>query len=154
MLLCCTAMAQRLVSILILTASCVPSAAAQALDPNLLNALPYRNLGPFRAGAWTVAAAIPESPAKAHRNTIYATLRTGGVWKTSNGGVTFEPVLDAHNVYSIGAIAVAPSDENVVWAGTGDNSATRSAYWGDGVYRSTDAGKTWQNMGLKETQHI
>ena len=92
--------------------------------------------------------------AKAHRNTIYAALRTGGVWKSSNGGVTFEPVLDAHNVYSIGAIAVAPSDENVVWAGTGDNSATRSAYWGDGVYRSTDAGKTWQNMGLKDTQHI
>ena len=62
--------------------------------------------------------------------------------------------MDGQNVYSIGAIAVAPSDENVVWVGTGDNSATRSAYWGDGVYRSTDAGKTWQNMGLKDTQHI
>ena len=62
--------------------------------------------------------------------------------------------MDSQNVYSMGAIAVAPSDENVVWVGTGDNSATRSAYWGDGVYKSTDAGKTWQNMGLKDTQHI
>jgi hypothetical protein len=116
--------------------------------------LAFRNLGPFRAGAWTVGVAIPETPAKAHRSTIYAALRTGGVWKSSNGGVTFEPVLDSQSIYSVGAIAVAPSDENVVWVGTGDNSATRSAYWGDGVYKSTDAGKTWQNMGLKDTQHI
>ena len=85
---------------------------------------------------------------------IYAALRTGGVWKSSNGGVTFEPVMDSQSVYSMGAIAVAPSDEDVVWAGTGDNSATRSAYWGDGVYKSTDGGKTWRNMGLKDTQHI
>ena len=54
----------------------------------------------------------------------------------------------------MGAIAVAPSNENIVWAGTGDNSATRSAYWGDGVYKSSDAGKTWTNMGLRDTQHI
>jgi photosystem II stability/assembly factor-like uncharacterized protein len=132
----------------------LPCASAQMFNESLLNGLPYRNLGPFRAGSWTVAAAIPETPAKAHRNTIYAALRTGGVWKSSNGGVTFDPVMDGQNVYSIGAIAVAPSDENVVWVGTGDNSATRSAYWGDGVYLSTDAGRTWQNTGLKETQHI
>jgi photosystem II stability/assembly factor-like uncharacterized protein len=130
------------------------AAPAQTLTESLLNGLTYRNLGPFRAGAWTVAVAVPESPAKAHRSVIYAALRTGGVWKSSNGGVTFEPVFDNQKIYSMGAIAVAPSDENVVWAGTGDNSATRSAYWGDGVYKSTDAGKTWQNMGLKDTQHI
>ena len=129
-------------------------APAQLFNEALLNGLTYRNLGPFRAGAWTVGVAIPETPAKAHRNTIYAALRTGGVWKSINGGVTFEPVMDSQSAYSMGAIAVAPSDENVVWAGTGDNSATRSAYWGDGVYKSTDAGKTWQNMGLKDTQHI
>ena len=129
-------------------------AAAQQFNEALLNALPYRNLGPFRAGAWTVAVAVPETPEKAHRDVIYAALRTGGVWKSSNGGVTFEPVFDQQNIYSMGAIAVAPSDANVVWAGTGDNSATRSAYWGDGVYKSTDGGQTWQNMGLKDTQHI
>src|SRR6185369_1259060 len=132
----------------------LPCASAQMFNESLLNGLTWRNLGPYRAGAWTIGVAVPETPAKAHRNTIYAALRTGGVWKSSNGGVTFEPVLDTQNVHSMGAIAVAPSDENVVWAGTGDNSATRSAYWGDGVYKSTDAGKTWQNMGLKDTQHI
>src|SRR5580693_7504738 len=129
-------------------------ALAQLFNESLLKGLTYRNLGPYRAGAWTVAVAIPETPVKAHRNTIYAALRSGGVWKSSNGGVTFEPVMDSQSVYSMGAIAVAPSDENVVWVGTGDNSATRSAYWGDGVYKSVDGGKTWQNMGLKDTQHI
>jgi photosystem II stability/assembly factor-like uncharacterized protein len=129
-------------------------ASAQSFNESLLNGLTWRNLGPFRAGAWTVAVAVPETPAKAHRSTIYAALRTGGVWKSINGGVTFEPVFDAQSIYSMGAIAVAPSDENVVWAGTGDNSATRSAYWGDGVYKSTDGAKTWQHMGLEDTQHI
>jgi photosystem II stability/assembly factor-like uncharacterized protein len=129
-------------------------APAQTFNEALLNGLTYRNLGPYKTGAWTVGVAIPETPARAHRDVIYAALRSGGVWKSSNGGVTFEPVLDSQNIYSMGAIAVAPSDENVVWAGTGDNSATRSAYWGDGVYKSTDGGKTWRNMGLKDTQHI
>jgi photosystem II stability/assembly factor-like uncharacterized protein len=131
-----------------------PSAAAQRFNEALLNGITWRNLGPFRAGAWTIGVAVPETPAKAHRDVIYAALRSGGVWKSSNAGVTFEPVFDAQNIYSMGAIAVAPSDENVVWAGTGDNSATRSAYWGDGVYKSIDGGKTWRNMGLKDTQHI
>ena len=120
----------------------------------LLDGLAWRNLGPFRAGAWTVGVAVPESPAKAHRDIIYAALRSGGVWKSEDAGITFQPVFDGQKIYSIGAIAVAPSDANTVWVGTGDNSATRSAYWGDGVYKSTDGGKTWRNMGLKDTQHI
>lgn len=129
-------------------------APAPLFNEPLLSGLTYRNMGPYRAGAWAVGIAIPEKPTKAHRNVIYAALRTGGVWKSSNGGVTFEPVMDSQDIYSMGAIAVAPSDENVVWVGTGDNSATRSAYWGDGVYKSTDGGKSWQNMGLRDTQHI
>src|SRR5579871_6267755 len=131
-----------------------PPLPSQVVDEALLNGLTYRNLGPFKTGAWTIGVAVPESPAKAHRTVLYAALRSGGVWKSSNGGVTFEPVLDGQSIYSMGAISVAPSDENVVWAGTGDNSATRSAYWGDGVYKSTDGGKNWQNMGLRDTQHI
>jgi len=127
---------------------------AQVPSTSLLNEIPYRNLGPYRTGAWTVGVAVPATPAHAHRSTIYAALRSGGVWKSDDGGTTFAPVLDAEKVYSMGAIAVAPSNENIVWAGTGDNSATRSAYWGDGVYKSTDAGKTWTNMGLRDTQHI
>jgi photosystem II stability/assembly factor-like uncharacterized protein len=139
---------------LVLISLWLPRTEGQTLTESLLSGLTYRNLGPFRAGAWAVGVAVPETSEKAHRTTIYAALRTGGVWKSSNGGVTFEPVMDGQPVYSMGAIAVAPSDENVVWVGTGDNSATRSAYWGDGVYKSTDAGRTWRNMGLKDTQHI
>jgi photosystem II stability/assembly factor-like uncharacterized protein len=139
---------------IVLLWAAAPHGRAQRLDTALLDSLPYRNLGPFRAGAWTVAVAVPEMPEAAHRNVIYAALRTGGVWKSVNRGVTFEPVFDSQSAYSMGAIAVAPSDANVVWAGTGDNSATRSAYWGDGVYKSSDAGRTWQNMGLADTQHI
>ncbi len=131
-----------------------PRGEAQTVTESLLNGLTYRNLGPYKTGAWTIGVAVPDYPAEAHKTIIYAALRTGGVWKSSNGGVTFEPVLDGQKIYSMGAIAVAPSDANIVWAGTGDNSATRSAYWGDGVYKTTDGGKSWQNMGLKDTQHI
>ena len=127
---------------------------AQSLSEAVLDGLTYRNLGPFRTGAWTVGVAVPTSPGHSHRTTIYAALRTGGVWKSSNGGVSFQPVFDAEKAYSMGAIAVAPSNENIVWVGTGDNSATRSAYWGDGVYKSIDAGKSWKNMGLADSQHI
>ncbi len=114
----------------------------------------YRNLGPFRVGGWVSDIAVPETPAKAHLYTFYVAARHGGVFKTTNNGTTFEPVFDNQNVAAVGAIAVAPTNENIVWVGTGDNSCARSAYWGDGVYKSTDAGKTWQNMGLKESHHI
>jgi photosystem II stability/assembly factor-like uncharacterized protein len=130
---------------------------ALAADPTLaglLDAIPYRNLGPFRAGAWVSAIAIPANPAAARNRIIYAGARTGGVWKTVNGGTTFENVTDSIHIASVGALAVAPSNPDVVWLGSGDNSVTRSAYPGSGVYRSTDAGKTWQHLGLADTQHV
>src|ERR1700761_9305351 len=132
-------------------------ACATAADPtysDILKSFQYRNLGPWRTGAWVSALAVPEAPEKAHRHTMYAGARTGGVWRTNNNGTTWEPVTDSVGVTSVGAIAVAPSDANTVWVGTGDNSLTRSAYWGDGVYKSTDGGATWSNMGLRDTQHI
>jgi photosystem II stability/assembly factor-like uncharacterized protein len=132
-------------------------ACAVAADPtytDILKAFPYRNLGPWRTGAWVTSLAVPETPAKAHRDTMFAGARTGGVWRTTNRGTTWEPVTDSAGITSVGAVAVAPSDANVVWAGTGDNSLTRSAYWGDGVYKSTDGGATWANMGLRDTQHV
>ncbi len=128
-----------------------------AADPTLidiLKAFHYRNLGPWRTGAWVTSLAVPETPPRAHRYTMFAGARTGGVWRTTNNGTTWEPVSDSAGITSVGAVAVAPSDANVVWAGTGDNSLTRSAYWGDGVYKSTDGGSTWKNMGLRDTQHI
>ncbi|HEV2446651.1 MAG TPA: hypothetical protein VGS58_12035, partial [Candidatus Sulfopaludibacter sp.] len=129
-------------------------AAAQPNYADLLDAFPYRNLGPFRAGAWVVDAAVPETPARAHQHTMYIAARTGGVWKTTNGGATFENITDSQGIASVGAVAVAPSDENIVWVGTGDNTATRSAYSGNGVYASADGGKTWRNAGLADSQHI
>jgi len=133
------------------------AATAFSADPNyadVLKAFHYRNLGPWRTGAWVTTVAIPETPASAHRRTMFAGARTGGVWRTTNSGTTWEPVTDSAGITSVGAIAVAPSNANVVWVGTGDNSLTRSAYWGDGVYKSTDGGTTWANMGLRDTQHI
>ena len=126
----------------------VTAAFAQPAYNDLLNQFPYRNLGPFRAGAWVDTIAVAKGPV------FYAGVRTGGVWKTSNNGITFENVTDSQGINSVGAIAVAPSDPNVVWVGTGDNTVTRSAYYGNGMYKSTDAAKTWQRVGLEDSQHI
>lgn len=124
------------------------------LEEVLRTGFQYRNLGPFRVGGWVSDIAVPETPANAHLYTFYVAARHGGVFKTTNNGTTFEPVFDNQNVAAVGALAVAPTNENIVWVGTGDNSCARSAYWGDGIYKSTDAGKTWHNMGLKESHHI
>jgi len=84
----------------------------------------------------------------------YVALAGGGLWKTVNGFTTWEPVFDDQPVASIGAVAVAPSDPSIVWVGTGEANNRQSSSWGNGVYRSLDAGKTWQHMGLDDTQHI
>ena len=112
----------------------------------------YRNLGPFRAGSWISDIAIPEAPAATHLYTFYIGARNGGVWKTTNNGTTFEQVFE--KTASIGSLAISPSNSQVVWVGTGDASCTRSAYPGDGVYRSTDGGATWQHTGLEDSHHI
>src|SRR5215467_2103542 len=126
----------------------------RALEKAITGGFSYRNLGPFRAGSWVSDIAVPEVPAKAHLYSFYVAARNGGVWKTTNNGTTFAPVFEGKNVGSIGAVAVALSNSEIVWAGTGDASCARSAYWGDGVYKSTDSGASWQNMGLADSQHI
>ncbi len=152
-------------STLIILAVAVSLAPAQGQSPHgqsapvpsvgdLLKGFTYRNLGPFRAGSWVSTIAVPEKPAREHLYTIYVGMRNGGVWKTTNDGVTFEPVFDGQAKLSMGDIAVAPSDANVVWVGTGDAFCTRMSTSGDGIYKSTDAGKTWTNMGLRDSQHI
>lgn len=129
-------------------------AAQDGLTPAVLGAIPFRNFGPFRAGAWITDFAVPAAPARSHRYTFYVGTRNGGLWKTENGGTTFRSIFDATGQWSIGAVAVAPSDERVVWAGTGESFVVRYSYPGNGVYRSTDAGETWQHMGLVATRHI
>src|SRR5262245_27489763 len=124
------------------------------LERVLNSGFSYRNLGPFRAGSWVSDIAVPDGPAKTHLYTFYVAARNGGVWKTTNNGTTFANVFDGHPVSSIGSLAVAPSNSEVVWVGTGDASCTRSAYWGDGLHKSTDGGANWQHVGLADSHHI
>lgn len=118
------------------------------------NGFVYRNLGPFRVSGWVSDIAVPETPTKAHLYTFYVASRNGGVWKTTNNGTTFTPVFEGKDVASIGALAIAPSNSDIVWVGTGDASCTRSAYPGNGIYKSVDGGANWQHMGLRDSQHI
>jgi photosystem II stability/assembly factor-like uncharacterized protein len=101
--------------------------------------------------------AVPESPPGAitpHTHTFYIAPRNGGIWKTTNNGTTFTPLFNDQPTLSMGAIAVAPSDPNTLWVGSGDASCTRSATRGNGAYKSTDAGATWQHVGLPGSHHI
>jgi photosystem II stability/assembly factor-like uncharacterized protein len=120
----------------------------------ILAGLPFRALGPYRAGSWVTCFAVPDSPARDHWHTFYVGARNGGLWKTVNNGTTFEPVFDGHDYLSIGAVALAPTDQRIVWVGTGEAYNARSSHRGDGVYKSLDAGKTWQFVGLRDSQHI
>src|SRR5215510_12892376 len=124
------------------------------LDQVINNGFAYRNLGPFRVSGWVSDLAVPETPAKAHLYTFYLAARNGGIWKTTNNGTTFTPVFEGKDVSSIGALAIAPSNAEIVWVGTGDASCTRSAFPGNGIYKSVDGGAKWQHMGLRDSHHI
>ena len=88
-------------------------------------------------------------------NVVYIGAADGGVWKTTDGGTNWAPIFDAENVSAVGALAMAPTSHDVIWAGTGEPWLIRPYYtMGDGVYKSTDAGRTWQHMGLDKTGHI
>src|SRR5271168_781923 len=118
-----------------------------ALPTQFLDALAPRPLGPGNmSGRVTAVAVVENRPA-----TIYVAAASGGVWKTVNNGITWTPVFDEQPSASIGDVAVAPSRTETVWVGTGEANARNSVSRGDGVYKSTDGGKTWQHMGLRET---
>jgi photosystem II stability/assembly factor-like uncharacterized protein len=109
----------------------------------------WRLVGPFRGGRVLAVTGVPGEP-----STYYFGAVAGGVWKTTNGGLSWEPVFDKQPISSVGAIAIAPSDRNVLYVGTGEACIRGDISYGDGVYKSTDAGKTWTNVGLKDTRHI
>jgi len=130
------------------------AAAPGKFSEDLLKGFSARALGPYRAGSWVTSFAVPAGPSREHLYTLYVGTRNGGVWKTVNNGTTFEPVFDGQPKLSIGDVAVAPADANVVWVGTGEPYCARSSSSGDGVWKSVDAGKTWTNMGLADSHHI
>jgi photosystem II stability/assembly factor-like uncharacterized protein len=148
-------MKTRIFAALALAACALPLAARQppALD-DVINALTFRNIGPFRTAAWVTAVAVPDAPLHDHLYTIYAATRSGGLWKTTNAGTTWKPVSDPVGAAAVGAVAVAPSNPSIVWMGTGDQANARSSYSGKGIFKSTDAGDTWTFMGLPDSHHI
>lgn len=129
------------------------TAAASPLA-TLAEGLTFRNVGPFRTSAWVTEIAVPETPLRDHLYTIYAATRSGGLWKTSNNGVTWAPISDSVGAAAVGAVALSPSNPDHVWMGTGANDLARSSYSGTGVYKSTDAGRTWTFAGLPDSHHI
>jgi photosystem II stability/assembly factor-like uncharacterized protein len=119
------------------------------IDSSLVHGMKWRQIGPFRGGRVLAVAGVPGDP-----NTYYFGAVSGGIFKSTNGGMTWMPVFDHESTSSIGAIAVADSDHNVLYAGTGEACLRGNISYGDGVYKSTDAGETWANIGLKDSRHI
>lgn len=122
----------------------------QLAQESLLNNYPARNIGPVVQGGRIVDIAVNENNPKEYI-VAYA---SGGLFKTTNHGVTFEPIFDEVDALGIGDLAIAPSDANIIVVGTGENNSSRSSYAGSGVYKSTDGGQNWSHLGLDNTQHI
>ncbi|MCH8323337.1 MAG: glycosyl hydrolase, partial [Proteobacteria bacterium] len=120
-------------------------------DPAAIYAgIEFRAIGPaVTSGRITDFAMIPGSPHK-----FYAATASGGLWYTANNGQIWTPVFDSYGSYSIGDVEVDPNDAAVIWVGTGENNSQRSVGYGDGVYKSIDGGKSFKNVGLKDSQHI
>ena len=114
------------------------------------NGLELRGIGPAVTSGRVVDIAVHP----AHKNVWYVAVASGGVWKTTNSGATWTPIFDAQGSYSIGCVTIDPHNPLVIWVGTGENNSQRSVGFGDGVYRSSDGGTSWENVGLKKSEHI
>jgi photosystem II stability/assembly factor-like uncharacterized protein len=133
----------------VVSASVLASAAAQTVPANLYSGLEWRLIGPFRGGRVVAVAGVPGSSTSFYFGSV-----GGGVWQTTDAGVVWKPVFDRQPVASIGALAVAPSDPKVIYAGTGESDIRSNLSSGDGVYKSTDGGQTWANLGLRDSRQI
>ncbi|HZP24913.1 MAG TPA: hypothetical protein VFB04_15820 [Terriglobales bacterium] len=125
------------------------SVAAQTVPPELLSGLQWRLIGPFRGGRAVAVTGVPGGGAAFYFGSV-----DGGVWKTTDAGMTWNPVFDGQPVASIGALEVAPSDPNVLYAGTGESDIRSALSSGDGVYKSSDGGQSWKNIGLRDSRQI
>src|ERR1044071_10197245 len=141
-------MRKQLVVILVFVLLCL-IVNAQQLDPNLYSNLRWRMLGPFRAGRVNAVSGVVGQP-----DTFYFGSVGGGLWRSQNAGRTWTPIFDSTNVASIGAIVIAPSNPSLIYVGTGEADMRDSIAFGNGVYKSLDAGKTWQHLGLGNTKQI
>jgi photosystem II stability/assembly factor-like uncharacterized protein len=134
-----------------LALSAAPAAArAQSIESAHLDGLRHRSIGPANMSGRLVDIAVVESDTRK----FYIAAATGGVWKTIDNGIRFEPVFFEEAVHSVGDITVHQRDTSIVWVGTGERANRQSSSWGDGVYKSTDGGETWTNKGLAESHHI
>src|SRR5271168_3982835 len=122
---------------------------AQVVDTSAYNMLQWRMIGPFRGGRTVGAAGVPQQP-----NVNYMAANNGGVWKSTDYGHVWKPIFDGQPTQSIGAIAIAPSDPNILYVASGEGLQRPDLSVGDGIYRSADAGKTWTHLGLRDGQQI
>jgi photosystem II stability/assembly factor-like uncharacterized protein len=125
------------------------SVRAQQYDPKLYSEMRWRCIGPFRGGRTVAISGVPQQP-----NVFYMAAVNGGVWKTTDFGNTWLPIFDEQTSGSVGALAVAPSDPNILFVGSGEGLQRPDLAVGDGFYKSTDAGKTWTHLGLRDAQQI
>ncbi|MFY9610242.1 MAG: glycoside hydrolase [Blastocatellia bacterium] len=125
------------------------AAVAQQFNPNLYQRIQWRCIGPHRGGRTVGATGVPGQP-----NVFYIGVNNGGVWKTRDYGHTWKPIFDDQPTGSIGALAVAPSNPDIVYVGSGEGLQRPDLSTGDGIYKSTDSGKTWKHLGLRDGQQI
>src|SRR5437763_1052727 len=147
-----SARGRRIVNIIVLTAFsmfCVLPALAQQANSDLFKSLHWRSIGPYRGGRTRAVAGVPSQP-----NVFYIAQVNGGVWKTNDFGRTWIPIFDDQPTGSVGCIAVSLSDPNIVYVGSGEGLQRPDLSVGDGIYKSTDAGKTWTHLGLRDGQQI
>src|SRR5215212_7791695 len=139
-------------SVLFLSLAITPAQPPEpkAEKPLPTQALKARLVGPAVTSGRVVGFAVNPND----RSHYFVAVASGGVWKTTNAGTTWTPVFDGEGSYSIGCVVMDPKNPSVVWVGTGENNSQRSVGYGDGVYKSIDAGRSWQNVGLKASEHI